>query len=41
MTAALLEPVSRAFTEPAADGYLLGGFEWRQRTPDSTRAVVI
>ncbi len=37
----MLDPVSRAFTEPAADGYLLGGFEWRQRTPDTTRAVVI
>ncbi|MDU7557614.1 MAG: alpha/beta hydrolase, partial [Pseudomonas sp.] len=41
MTAALTPPVSRAFTEPAADGYVLGGVEWRHGAGDPTRAVVI
>ncbi|MGC5700061.1 alpha/beta fold hydrolase [Pseudomonas sp. NFXW11] len=30
-----------AFSEPAADGFTLGGFSWSHARPDPTRAVVI
>lgn len=33
--------VAVPFREPAADGYSLGGFSWRQGTADPARAVVI
>ncbi|MBV4475458.1 alpha/beta hydrolase family protein [Pseudomonas botevensis] len=44
-----IEPTSTAamqmhgepFEEPAADGYLLGGFTWRHTLPDAQRPVVI
>lgn len=29
------------FKQPAADGFILGGFSWRHRAQDSSRAVVI
>ncbi|PHN17973.1 alpha/beta fold hydrolase [Pseudomonas sp. ICMP 460] len=34
-------PASEAFREPAADGYLIGGFTWRHIRTDPARPVVI
>ena len=33
--------VSQSFKETAADGFVLGGFTWRQALPDTQRPVVI
>ncbi|PKA69905.1 putative alpha/beta hydrolase [Pseudomonas baetica] len=33
--------VSQSFKETAADGFVLGGFTWRQALPDNQRPVVI
>jgi len=33
--------VGKPFKEPAADGFMLGGFTWRHASPDMTRPVVI
>ncbi|MGB3126854.1 MAG: alpha/beta fold hydrolase [Pseudomonas sp.] len=34
-------PAPETFSEPAADGYLIGGFTWRHIRTDPTRPVVI
>ncbi|WP_248732432.1 alpha/beta fold hydrolase [Pseudomonas sp. MWU13-2517] len=34
-------PAPEAFRQPAADGYLIGGFTWRHIRTDATRPVVI